>query len=82
MATIKVPTLVHTINSFSAVKTAIFKVIFYVREAIIVTGMQHWCGDILVFRNLAHSKIHHLSVPFDFSRKIRVTVLRLHIIYR
>lgn len=31
----------QTINSFSAMKTAIFKATLYVREAIIVKGMQH-----------------------------------------
>lgn len=70
----------QTINSFSAVKTAIFKATFYVREAIIVKGMQH-CAET-AFRNLAHRKIQHLSVIFDFSHKIRITVLRLHAIYR
>ena len=56
----------QTINSFSAVKTAIFKATLYVREAIIVKGMQHCCGDIFVFRNLAHRKIQHLSSYFRF----------------
>ena len=59
----------QAINSFSAVKTAIFKATFSVREAIIIKGMRHWCGDILVLRNLAYRKIQHLSVTFDFSHK-------------